>query len=600
MSSINFPSNPTLNELFSAGDKQYKWTGAFWVGVSVPALKTVNGQSLIGSGNVQIDGSVLSFNSRTGAITLGSSDVTLALGYTPANKAGDTFTGAVLTSNAGGFTANSAAKLWTDSSRGRLDLYESASQAKSLRVMNANGYGIVGMTSAENLELWTNGVARLTLGGSGNVTASTNILVSNGADSRLILQVSGVTEGQLQSTASTIRLSSNNALPLAVATNGVDRLTFGSEGLVTFGSSTYTGFGGAPSTSARLRVLGSGLSSEVVRLEGATLSALLLINQTDDPAVNANRSGISFRKNNVEGGAITVETSTAGRGIVYYDAAGSTGAHAFYVNGVDRLRLNASGALSFSGAGYGTAGQFLKTSGTSAAPVWASLASSDVTTALGFTPYNATNPSGYITSSALSSYLPLSGGSLTGLLTGRTSGMAMSQDGGAANGSFVCRASGTGDGNLAGMTFWNDAYAIKMGIRADGYFGLGGWSRPAWSWYSAPDGSMVAAGNVTAYSDERLKKNWRNLPKNFVELLAQVKCGIYDRIDEEGLTQVGVSAQSLQGVMPDAVMKGLDDTLTVAYGNAALTAAVVLSQRVVEQEARIAKLEILVSKLIDL
>jgi len=32
-----------------------------------------------------------------------------------------------------------------------------------------------------------------------------------------------------------------------------------------------------------------------------------------------------------------------------------------------------------------------------------------VTTALGFTPYNATNPSGYITSSALSSYVPYTG-----------------------------------------------------------------------------------------------------------------------------------------------------------------------------------------------
>jgi|GEM_PF-6908113 len=49
-----------------------------------------------------------------------------------------------------------------------------------------------------------------------------------------------------------------------------------------------------------------------------------------------------------------------------------------------------------------------------------SLASSDVTTALGFTPYNSSNPSGYITSSSLSSYLPLSGGTLTGTLTGTT------------------------------------------------------------------------------------------------------------------------------------------------------------------------------------
>jgi hypothetical protein len=46
--------------------------------------------------------------------------------------------------------------------------------------------------------------------------------------------------------------------------------------------------------------------------------------------------------------------------------------------------------------------------------------SSMVTTALGYTPYNSSNPAGYITSSALSSYLPLSGGTLTGGLIGTT------------------------------------------------------------------------------------------------------------------------------------------------------------------------------------
>ena len=50
--------------------------------------------------------------------------------------------------------------------------------------------------------------------------------------------------------------------------------------------------------------------------------------------------------------------------------------------------------------------------------------SSQVTTALGCTPYNATNPSGYITSSALTGYLPLSGGTLTGLLGGTSASFA--------------------------------------------------------------------------------------------------------------------------------------------------------------------------------
>jgi hypothetical protein len=130
-----------------------------------------------------------------------------------------------------------------------------------------------------------------------------------------------------------------------------------------------------------------------------------------------------------------------------------------------------------------------------------------------------------------------------------------------------------------------------MHLRADGYFGIGGWSRPTWSWYSAPNGDMVAAGNLTAYSDERLKKNWRDLPEDFVDRLALVKHGIYDRIDEDGLTQVGVSAQSLRPLMPNAVIVGLDDTLTVSYGNAALVSAVELAKRVVALEAKLAAMQ---------
>lgn len=49
---------------------------------------------------------VLSFNTRTGAVTLSSGDVTTALGYTPANKAGDTFTGAVNFPNGTKIVAN--------------------------------------------------------------------------------------------------------------------------------------------------------------------------------------------------------------------------------------------------------------------------------------------------------------------------------------------------------------------------------------------------------------------------------------------------------------------------------------------------------------
>lgn len=56
--------------------------------VSGTSIKTVNSQSILGSGNIQIDGGVTSFNTRTGAVTLSSSDVTTALTYTPLNVVG--------------------------------------------------------------------------------------------------------------------------------------------------------------------------------------------------------------------------------------------------------------------------------------------------------------------------------------------------------------------------------------------------------------------------------------------------------------------------------------------------------------------------------
>jgi hypothetical protein len=108
--------------------------------------------------------------------------------------------------------------------------------------------------------------------------------------------------------------------------------------------------------------------------------------------------------------------------------------------------------------------------------------------------------------------------------------------------------------------------------------------------------NLTCGGTITANSDETLKTNWRNFSANFVEQLALVKSGTYDRVDQE-LTQDGVSAQSLQSLLPYSVLSGEDGKLSVAYGNAALVSAVELAKRVVEQDARIARLEALVAQL---
>jgi len=104
------------------------------------------------------------------------------------------------------------------------------------------------------------------------------------------------------------------------------------------------------------------------------------------------------------------------------------------------------------------------------------------------------------------------------------------------------------------------------------------------------ESGITSSGDVTAYSDERLKKNWRNVDDDFIEKLSGVKSGIYERIDIEGKIQAGVSAQSLQKVLPEAVTEA-SDNYAVNYGNAALVAAVELCKRVLELEERIKTLE---------
>lgn len=108
--------------------------------------------------------------------------------------------------------------------------------------------------------------------------------------------------------------------------------------------------------------------------------------------------------------------------------------------------------------------------------------------------------------------------------------------------------------------------------------------------------NSYTAVSFTATSDERLKTNWRPMTADFLVQLAKVKHGTFDRIDM-AVTQDGVSAQSLQPVLPNSVHKDAEGRLSVNYGNAALVSAIELAQRVVEQEARIAKLESLVAQL---
>ena len=160
-----------------------------------------------------------------------------------------------------------------------------------------------------------------------------------------------------------------------------------------------------------------------------------------------------------------------------------------------------------------------------------------------------------------STKLPLTGGVMTGTLITKITGHSVGYGGG--DGSLSVR----GDASSAAvMTFHRGgAYAINLGLDTDNVFRLGGWSDGTNVYRFQVDGggNFTASGNVTTYSDIRLKKDIRVIPDALAKV-EQLSGVTYERIDS-GERQTGLIAQEVQKVLPEAVSG--DDMLSVAYGN---------------------------------
>lgn len=102
-------------------------------------------------------------------------------------------------------------------------------------------------------------------------------------------------------------------------------------------------------------------------------------------------------------------------------------------------------------------------------------------------------------------------------------------------------------------------------------------------------GSITAQGNITAYSDERLKSNIQPLDGSKV---LQMRGVSFTKNEETGS---GVIAQELEKVAPELVHDNEDGYKSVAYGN--LTGYLI--EAIKEQQEKIEKLEELVQKLIS-
>lgn len=118
---------------------------------------------------------------------------------------------------------------------------------------------------------------------------------------------------------------------------------------------------------------------------------------------------------------------------------------------------------------------------------------------------------------------------------------------------------------------------------AMGFLGLDG----NWNFFSHDNGDSWSRGNLSAFSDERVKRDWKTLPDDILERFAEIQlCGTYENT-ETGRRMAGISAQKFRAVFPEVVTGDEKTYLGVVYANAALTLVHKLTQRVLELEERL-------------
>ena len=113
-----------------------------------------------------------------------------------------------------------------------------------------------------------------------------------------------------------------------------------------------------------------------------------------------------------------------------------------------------------------------------------------------------------------------------------------------------------------------NVFAINMGLDSDNVFRIGGWSAGTNRFQMDMSGNLTMAGNVTAYSDIRLKENIKVIP-DALSKVQQIRGVTFTRNDTEDLEKLhtGVIAQEVEAVLPEAVSEDNDGIKNIAYGN---------------------------------
>lgn len=104
-------------------------------------------------------------------------------------------------------------------------------------------------------------------------------------------------------------------------------------------------------------------------------------------------------------------------------------------------------------------------------------------------------------------------------------------------------------------------------------------------WVTDASGNFTATGNITAFSDIKLKTNIH--PITNASLTVDKLQGVYYDRKSDNTRRIGFIAQEVQDVLPEVVLADKDGTLSIDYGNV----VALLTEAIKELKAKVEALE---------
>ena len=552
-----------------ATDSSSTTTGALKVtgGVGVAKNLYVGGNTVI-TGNLTVNGTTTTLNTAT--LSVADNIVTLNSDYASG----------VPSENAGievrrGAQATTALRWLEQGSSGKWQLTNDGTTYSDIRFGTAliniatetTGNYVAGITAGTAITVSGSGSngATVTINNAGVTSnvAGAGITVS-GATGAVTITNSGVTS--VTATTPIVTSAASGGITLTHANSGVSAGTYGS--------------------GTAIPVIAVNASGHVTGLSTTAVTALTTVQAVDsDSGYSWSATGTSAAGTNlrmISGSGIDVDVDTANVALrvtntdkgsaqsIFKNIADSGGTTQFSAgSNSDSLRFAASGIASVSFS----SGTKTVTIGATSTDTLSSVTGRGNSTGSAISITNATAASSTSTGALVlagglgaQAYSWFAGLQSTAKITPRMTGVSL---GTGNSGQLEINNAGSGACNI---TFHREGvYGAHFGLDTDNWFSTYGWSAGAGYTnmrHGALDarGDVTSTGEITAYSDIRLKTNIELIPDALGKVL-QLRGVTFTRIDS-GIHATGLIAQEVQKVLPQAVKEAPEgDILTVNYGS---------------------------------